>query len=269
MSVYHLWFNGVTQPVDEIAMSLKQRMAAGERLVGTFIKTPAYEIIEVLAKSGLDFMVLDGEHAPFDRARLDQCLAIGRALDFPLLVRIPNSEPSSVLQALDSGAVGIVVPHVDSVEKAASVAKSARFGHGGRGFAGSTRWAGFATRSADEVLAQSLSETVVVVQIEEPEGVEASSGIAALEGVDALFAGPADLAICYGTTDITSEPVRNAIRTTGDACKQFGKSFMTFAPNAEPTAALAELGVNMFCVASEHAFMLQTARQMTADIKAK
>lgn len=248
-------------------MSLKERMAAGERLVGTFFKTPAYELIEILAKSGLDFLVIDGEHAPFDRARLDQCLAMGRALDFPLLVRVANAEPSSILQALDSGAVGIVVPHVDSVEKAAQIAKSARFGHGGRGFAGSSRWAGFATRKPDEIFEQSFLETVVVVQIEEPEGVEASMDIAAIEGIDALFAGPADLGICYGTTDPNSEVVRNAIGTTGEACKKHGKSYMTFAANAGPINELAALGVNMFCVASEQSFMLQTARTVAADIK--
>ena len=52
------------------------RMLAGERLVGTFIKTPAYELIEVLAETGLDFVCLDGEHSPFDRARMDACLAM-------------------------------------------------------------------------------------------------------------------------------------------------------------------------------------------------
>lgn len=248
-------------------MLLKDRMAAGERLVGTFFKTPAYELIEVLAKSGLDFLVIDGEHAPFDRARLDQCLAMGRALNFPLLVRVANAEASSILQALDAGAVGVVVPHVDSVEKAQAIAKNARFGHGGRGFAGSTRWAGFATRKADEVLAQSFSETVVVVQIEEPEGVETSDDIAAIEGIDALFAGPADLGICYGTTDPNSDVVRNAIGIVGKACKKHGKSYMTFAANAGPTDELAALGVNMFCIASEQGFMLQAARGVCADMK--
>jgi len=248
-------------------MSLKQRMASGERLVSTFIKTPAYEVIEVLAKSGLDFVILDAEHSSFDRARLDQCLAMGRALNFPVLVRVPNSDASSILQALDSGAVGVVVPHVDSVEKAARIAKSARFGHGGRGYAGSTRWAGFATRKMADVLAQSESETIVVVQIEEPEGVDAVDDIAAIEGVDALFVGPADLAVCYGTNDPASKPVRDAIGRTGNVCKKHGKSLVTFAADAEPTAALAELGVNIFCVASEHSFMLQTARTVTTEIK--
>jgi len=248
-------------------VNLKQRMAKGERLVGTFVKTPAYEIIEVLAHSGLDYLILDGEHAPFDRARLDQCLAIGRALNFPLLVRIHDGEPSSVLRVLDSGAVGIVVPHVYSIDKARGVAKSAYFGHGGRGFAGSTRWAGFATRTADEVFAQSAAETVVGVQIEEPEGVDASDEIAAIEGIDALFAGPADLGISYGTTDFSSDVVRGAIKTTGDACKKHGKSFFTFAANSQPVEELAKLGVNGFCIGSEHSFMLDTARRFVADIK--
>lgn len=252
-----------------LKMNLKQRIASGERLVSTFIKTPAYEVVEVLAHSGLDFLVLDAEHAPFDRARLDQCLALGRALNFPLLVRIPNGDPSTVLRALDSGAVGVVVPHVDNVEKAQSIAKSAYFGHGGRGFAGSTRWAGFATRSADDVLAQSAAETVVIVQIEEPEGVEASGEIAAIQGIDALFVGPADLGICYGTSDPAADVVRQAIGKTGDACKQHGKSLMTFAPNAQPTDALAALGVNLFCVGSEQSFMLSAAKNYVSEIKAK
>ncbi len=248
-------------------MSLRQQVAAGKPLVGTFLKTPAYELIEVLAKSGLDFLVIDGEHAPFDRARLDHCLAMGRALDFPLLVRVANAEPSSILQALDSGAIGVVVPHVDSVEKATSIAKSARFGHGGRGFAGSTRWAGFATRKADDILAQSAAETVVIVQIEEPEGVEAATGIAAVDGVDALFVGPADLGICYGTTDPNSDVVRNAMRVVSEACKAHGKSSMTFAANTSTFDELAQLGINMFCVSSEQGLMLQAARALCADLK--
>ena len=68
----------------------KQRMLSGKVLAGTFVKTPAIEVIEVLAHSGLDFLCLDAEHAPFDRARLDACLAVARALDLPTLVRVPS-----------------------------------------------------------------------------------------------------------------------------------------------------------------------------------
>ena len=106
------------------------------------------------------------------------------------------------------------------------------------------------------------------MQIEEPEGVDAAEDIAAIDGIDALFVGPADLAICYGTTDPASKVVRDAMGRTGNACKKHGKSLVTFAPNAEPTQALSALGVSVFCIASEHAFMMQAARTVTTDIKA-
>ena len=176
------------------ADSLRARMLRGEILSGTFVKTPSHDIIEIMALSGLDFVTVDTEHAPFDRGRLDACLAVARALDFPVLVRVPSGDRQEILKVLDSGATGVVVPRVDSLEKAEEVARWSRFGHGGRGFAGSTRWAGFATRKMPEILAQSEEETVVVVQIEEPEGVDCCDAIAAVTGVDGLFVGPADLA---------------------------------------------------------------------------
>ena len=95
----------------------RQRMLDWQFMAGTFLKTPSYEMVEVLAKSGLDFICLDGEHAPFDRGRMDACLAIARALDFPVLVRVGSASAENILQALDSGAVGIVAPHIDTVER--------------------------------------------------------------------------------------------------------------------------------------------------------
>lgn len=248
--------------------TLKTRMLRGDILAGTFLKTPSIEWIEVLAKSGLDFVCLDGEHSPFDRARMDACLAMGRALDFPVLVRVPDGSQVEILKALDSGAVGIVVPHVFSAEKAAAVAKWSRFGHGGRGYAGSTRWAGYATRPMDEVLAQSETETIVIGQIEEPEAVDAIDEIAATEGLDGLFVGPADLSVCLGVNNMNAPEVRQAMGKVGEAAKRHGKAFMTFAADASNGAELNALGVTMYFIASEHAFALTTARQIASDLHA-
>ena len=96
----------------------KEKMLSGEILAGTFLKTPNYILVEVLAQSKLDFICLDAEHSPFDRAALDQCLAISKALDFPVLVRVGEGSAKEILWALDCGAVGLVIPHVDTVEKA-------------------------------------------------------------------------------------------------------------------------------------------------------
>lgn len=246
--------------------SLRDRMLRGDILAGTFIKTPAHEVIEVLAMSGLDFVALDAEHAPFDRGRLDACLAIAKALNFPALVRVPAGTPDEILKALDSGAVGVIVPHVATAEKAQQVARAARFGHGGRGFAGSTRWAGFATKPMSEVLAMT-KDTVVIAQIEEPEAVDAIDAIAGTDGIDGVFVGPADLSVCYGATDMNSAELKDAMRRVGEGAKAQGKTYITFAPNTATARDLNALGVTMFFIASEHAFMLAGARQVAADLK--
>ena len=246
----------------------KARLAAGEMLAGTFVKTPAIEMVEVLALSGLDFLCLDAEHAPFDRGRIDPCLALARALDLPCLVRVSAATPDAILQVLDAGATGVVVPHVDSAEKAAAIAKAAHFGHGGRGFAGSTRWAGYATRSMGEVLARSRDETVVLAQIEEPEGVAASAEIAATEGIDGLFLGPADLSVALGKTDQSSPELMAQIEQVASAAKAAGKAFATFVPNVAKAKEWQRFGFSLFFVASEQAWMLTGAKEAASGIKA-
>jgi 2-keto-3-deoxy-L-rhamnonate aldolase RhmA len=245
---------------------LRARILRREMLCGTFIKTPAIEIIEVLAHSGLDFICLDAEHAPFDRARQDTCLAMANALGLPCLVRVPEGSPAQILMALDAGATGIVIPHVFSTEKAAMVAKASRYGHGGRGYAGSTRSAVYATKTMPEVLAMT-EDTVVLGQIEEPEGVDAVDAIAATPGIDGLFVGPADLAVSYGETDMNAPIVLDAMRKVGDATKAHGKSAVTFTPNMGNFDALHGAGMNMLFFASEHAWMLNGARALVAEFK--
>lgn len=247
--------------------AFRARMLAGDVMSGTFVKTPAIEVVEVLARSGLDFICLDAEHAPFDRARLDACLAVARALDFPTLVRVPSASAENILQALDSGAVGVVCPHVMTGEHATELARIARFGHGGRGYAGSSRWAGFATRPMAELLDQSAQETVVIAQIEEPEGVEAAAEISAVDGIDGLFVGPADLSVAFGKTDMTSPELADAVAKVGRAAGAAGKAYMSFVAGPEKAAEWRQEGMTMFFIASEHTWMLNGARAAAAGIR--
>jgi len=114
--------------------NFKSRMANRDMMAGTFLKTPAYELVEVLATSELDFICIDMEHSPFDRARTDACLAVARALDFPVLVRVTHFAPQTVLQVLDMGAVGVVAPHIITAEQAKDLVRAAHFGPGGPRF---------------------------------------------------------------------------------------------------------------------------------------
>ncbi|MEM7057726.1 MAG: aldolase/citrate lyase family protein [Pseudomonadota bacterium] len=246
---------------------LRARILRRDIMSGTFVKTPAYEIIEVLAQSGMDFICIDCEHAANDRRGMDASLAMAKAIGLPALVRVPEFTPGNVLMALDSGAVGVVIPHVDSAAKAAAVAKSAHFGHGGRGFAGSTRWAGQGSKTMTEVLAMD-DETIVLAQIEEPEGMEELDAIAATDGIDGLFVGPADMSVALGVNDPAHPDVRAIMGQVGDVAKSHGKGAVTFAPNTASASELQALGINMFFIGSEHSIMLGAAKQVAADISA-
>jgi len=246
---------------------LRDRMLLGDVLSGTFLKTPALQLVEILALSGMDFIAVDAEHSPFDRVATDACLAVAQALGFPALVRVPDGSASATLTAMDSGATGVIVPHINTVEKAREIAQAARFGHGGRGFAGATRWAGYGSRSMADVLAKSRSETVVIGQIEEPEAVDIIDDIAEVEGLDGLFVGPADLAVCYGKTDSGAPEVREAIGKVGEAAKRHGKCLITFAPNTSWVPDLRALGVTMFFIGSEHSFLLAGAKSVGEDVR--
>ncbi len=245
----------------------KKRMLDGDRLVGTFVKSPSHEIIEVLALTGLDFICVDAEHSAVDRRSMDACLAVARLLDLPAIVRVASGSAENILQALDSGAVGVVVPHVTDPQKAADVAKAARFGLGGRGFAGATRWAGLGTKTMPEVLAQSAAETFVLAQIEEPEGVDAAAEIAATVGIDGLFIGPADLSVSYGKTDTSSAELHAAYKAVGAATKSTGKAFVTWAPTVEKAGEWAGYGVNVFFIASELSWIIEGGKAAGKGIR--
>ena len=250
----------------ERTSGLKARMTGGERLVGTFVKTPDVQVIEALAIAGLDFVVLDAEHSPWGRDRLDPCLAVARALDLPALVRVPDQLPGTALSMLDMGAVGLVVPHVDTVEKARAIGKAAHFGKGGRGFAGSTRWAGYATRGMADVLDQD-AETLVLAQIEEPEGVEACEEIAAAEGIDGLFIGPSDLSVSYGHRSADNDDLSPAYDRVGKACRDAGIAFATWVPNEAGAARWTPYGAHVFVAASEITWMVNGAKAAMAAIR--
>jgi len=246
--------------------NFKTRMANRDLMAGTFIKTPAYELIEVLATSDLDFVCIDMEHSPFDRGRTDACLAVARALDFPVLVRVTHFSSETILQVLDMGAVGVVAPHIVNASQAADLVRLSHFGNGGRGFAGATRWAGYGTKSMAEVLAQSGRETVVIAQIEEPEALRNVESIAATDGIDGLFLGPSDMSVSMGYSDANSEELLAALKRTGDAALASGKAYMTFVANATKAADWAQYVPHMFFVGSEQGWMKAGANLDAAGI---
>ena len=246
---------------------LKESLAAGKILVGTFIKTPSPIVLEVLALSELDCVCLDAEHAPFDRGSLDACIQAARAGGMDVLVRVPSIAPEHLLQALDSGATGVLVPHVRSVAEAEAIVKAAHFGAGGRGYAGSTRAAGYTTVPMAQHKKASQQRTVVIAQIEDPEAVEQVEAIARVAGLDALFVGRVDLTVAYGAESQNDPPVLAAVERVCAAGRAAGKPVGMFLARVEDTHYWQSQGASFFLLGSDHTFLLAGARELLQRVK--
>lgn len=234
--------------------------------MGTFLKTPSHIVAEVLGLSSLDVVAIDSEHAPFGRVELDACVAACRSADLPCLVRVGNSSPRQIQNALDCGATGVIIPHVTSADQAAAVVKAAHFGEGGRGYAGSPRAAGYGTKKMPDHLSDSDAQTTVVVQIEDLAALQHVASIAAVDGVDGLFIGRVDLAVAMG------KPVsaREVIDTVGDICVAAvgaGTPVGMFTPDVAEIPKWREAGASLFLLGSDHSMLLAGANQLTSLIR--
>ena len=244
----------------------RQRLLEGETLAGTFLKTPSSIVAEVLGLTQLDVVCIDAEHAPFGRLEMDAASAALSAADMPTLVRIGSDAPGDIRNALDSGANGVLVPHVVSAEQAARIVRASRFGEGGRGFAGSPRAARYTRKGMRQHLADSARHTSVVVQIEDLAALPNAADIAAVDGVDAVFVGRADLAVAMGRA-IDDPAVIDAV---AEVCKAGGPSGTTvgmFTPKPDEIPGWIGAGASLFLLGSDHSFLLAGADALAKTVR--
>jgi 2-keto-3-deoxy-L-rhamnonate aldolase RhmA len=243
-------------------VTFRESLTRGDLIVGAFVKTPSPIVFEVLGLTALDCLCLDAEHAPFDRAAIDSCVMAARAAGKPVLVRTPTAAPEHILNALDCGATGVVLPHIRSVEEARAAAAAARYGAGGRGYAGSTRAAAYTTIPMATHLSGGASETTVVAQIEDIEAVEAIDAIANVPGIDALFVGRVDLTVAMGASSQDDPRVVAAVERVCAAAKAAGRTVGMFLSRPADIAAWRDKGASLFLLGSDHAFMLAGAADL-------
>jgi len=233
--------------------------AGDEYQVGTFVKTTSPQTIEILGGSGLDFAVLDAEHAPFDRAALDLAMIAGRASGLPLFVRVLDRSAASLLSVLDMGAAGVLVPHVDTPEDAREVVAHCRYVGGDRGYSSSPRAAGYGALGMKEAIRQG-DRTVVLCQIESVQAVDNAARIAAVPGVDALFIGRADLALSMGLDSAQDARVTEATESVIHAGRAAGKTIGMFVGSTAERDKYRALGVRWFVQGSDQSLLRQAAQ---------
>lgn len=232
---------------------------ANDYHVGTFVKTTSPQCIEILGGAGLDFAVLDAEHAPFDRAALDLAMIAGRAANLPLFVRVLDRSAAGLLSVLDMGAAGVLVPHVDSEQDAADAVAHCRYVGGDRGYSSSPRAAGYGALGMKQAIAHG-DRNVVVCQIESVPAVDNVARIAAVPGVAALFIGRADLALSMGLDSARDPRVTEATESVIRATLAAGKTVGMFVGSNAEREKYRALGVRWFIQGSDQSLLRQAAQ---------
>jgi 4-hydroxy-2-oxoheptanedioate aldolase len=186
--------------------------------IGTWVKLPAMESMELIALAGFDFVVIDLEHSAMSIESAYRQIGVALFAGVSPIVRIPALDGGVVQRILDAGAEGIMLPHVDTVSQAQAAASAVRFApRGTRGVGSTSRAGAWGALSRDEYLRYGQEEVVLIAQIESAVAARNAGAIASVDGVDALLIGAADLSTSEGLAE--SDPrivslIAGAIRET-------------------------------------------------------
>ncbi|HWL60490.1 MAG TPA: aldolase/citrate lyase family protein [Microbacteriaceae bacterium] len=176
---------------------LRGLLASGSPLATMLMNIPDPAVAEILGRSGVDYIVIDTEHAFFPSQSLRECIAAVRSTPAKAVVRVAANEEHLIKTVLDLGADGVQVPNVRTAAEAERAVAFARFAPEGTRGVGYGRASGHGTDIIHYV-GRANRETAVILMIESGSGVDAADAIAAVPGVDALVVGPADLAVDLG-----------------------------------------------------------------------
>lgn len=193
-----------------------------------------------LERSGLDWVVLDGQHGHFDDRAVRETLALRRERLVPLLVRVRANDAGLIGRALDAGADGVILPLVETADEAGAAVAAAY--HPPRG---SRSWGPLRGLERTDGEDGRPPQPTVVVMVETARGLSAVAEIAATPGVDMVLVGPSDLALSLGTTVdelIAADAPGAPLRTILGACRDAGVVPAAFGATVDRAARLARLG---------------------------
>lgn len=247
----------------------KRLTDSAEPLVGLWVCSGSPVMAEIVASSGCDWVLLDTEHSPNGlESTLAQLYAMSAYPSTPV-VRVPYGDTVIIKQVLDLGAQNLIVPMVDSAEQAESIVRAVRYPTGGvRGvgaaLARSSRW-----NRVEGYLGRASETISLTVQIESDAAVQAVEEIVAVDGVDAIFVGPSDLAASMGLLGQQNHPdvvaaVERSIQAANAAGKPVGVNAFVKADADRYLAA----GADFVAVGADVAMLARSTEALVDSFKA-
>ena len=243
------------------------RIKNGERQLGIWTQIPNLIVAENLAQSGADFLLVDGEHAPVPPHSLLQILPATERRDMPVLYRVAWNRIELIKAALDIGANAIMVPMVNSAEEARAVVAAAKYPPAGTRGMGAWRASNYYQDDA-AYRKTANTNTGVVLQIETRQALQNLDEIAATPGVDALYIGPADLALSLGIElGQLNEGLLSACKAVAAAARKNRIGAGIDVATLDYLPAYLDLGLSLFTHGSDFGFILEGSRAVTQQFR--
>jgi 4-hydroxy-2-oxoheptanedioate aldolase len=245
----------------------KRALKAGKRQIGLWSTLSSSYTVEVVASAGFDWLLLDTEHSPVDIENLLTQLQAAAPYASHPIVRVPWNDMVNMKRVLDIGAQSLLIPYVQTAEEARSAVASTRYPPAGaRGVAGTTRATRFGR--VKEYAKRAHEEICVLVQVETQSALGSIEAICAVDGVDGVFIGPADLHASMGyageTANAKVKPlIDDAIRRILKA----GKAPGILTPNEADARHWLECGALFVAVGSDAGILARGADALAAKFK--
>jgi 2-keto-3-deoxy-L-rhamnonate aldolase RhmA len=251
------------------AQSVRERALSGETVRGAMIfEFFVPGIPQILQQAGAQFAIYDMEHAGLGFETFKMLAAASRGTGVAPMVRVPCGDYHFIARALDVGAHGVMVPMVESVEAAQSIARSAHYPATGRrgaafGFAHDNYEPGAPTAKMKDADARNF----IIAQIESEKGLDAVEGIAAVSGIDCLWLGHFDLSNFLGIPAQFDNPVFvTAVKRIVAAAKSNGKALGFMAGDAKQAQHYRALGFNVIASGTDQALLAAGIRGILQSI---
>jgi 4-hydroxy-2-oxoheptanedioate aldolase len=231
---------------------IRDRVLGGELMFGIGANLGSSLTVELIGKSGFDWIWIDCEHGAGDYSDLVFQMQAASINNAPPIVRIAWNETPRFKRVLDLGAAGVMVPFVNTAEEAKQAAEAMRYPpEGARGVSRFNRACGF-SRDFDEYFPNANDNLLTVVQIETVTAVKNADEIAGVQGVDVLFIGPVDLTANLGVAQqYEHQTFVEAMDSVAAACKHHEKAAGILVPNLDYLPLWIEKGFTFFVVGSD------------------
>ena len=239
----------------------KAAIKNGETVIGCWLSLGDPLATEIAGTAGFDWLLIDGEHTPYDISKMRMQLMALEASDSHAAVRVPVGETWIIKQVLDLGAQTILVPIVETAEQARDLVNACRYppnGTRGVGY-GASRAGGFGQYENYGPTAD--DQICLLIQVETKLGLENLDEILDVDGVDGVFVGPADLSASFGYLGQSSHP--EMTKTILDALKRIsesGKAAGILTTEDKMTQASLEAGARFVAVGSDVSFLINNAK---------